>query len=729
VGRSSGAGIAVHPLSHWNSLLQLALAAGLRLKGAAMKKKPIYVLLACLLAGRVHAQSIPDLVADEVVVTATRFEDPAVDKPASITVISSDEIRRSPARTLPQLLSYQAGIGGRDLFGNNASQAAVDMRGFGATAAQNTLVLLDGRKMNDIDLSGVQWSALPLDSIERIEIIRGSGAVQYGDGAVAGVINIITRTPGKNGPHAAIASEAGSLDTYQVRASGETGGDTAGVRAGGAYYDSSGYRENNRNIQSTASAEARWSGMLGELSMRFAGASENLRLPGARTVQPSIGLNELETDRRGTSTPKDYALRDDNVLQLDWTRTTGALSAIIGVSYRKKDQTSYFDFKGFPDYRKIDLDVLAVTPRLRFDHSQLGVNGSVVVGFDWYTWNYNLALSGSPATIGQPVHRVEAKQQNRALYMLEALSLTPTTTLTGGARVEWFNIEAADTFDSAAPNPSFFNGGSPRGEQNERQYALELGLRQAVTEQWSAFARATRAFRFATVDETYESSTVFQQEFQFLRPQTSVTYEVGAEWRGKSADARAGIFRTDIKDEIHLDAFTTGVGNTNLPPSRRNGLEFELGIHPAERVNVRLNYTYTHPKFLEGDFPGGPFTPSVNIAGKTVPLVPRHKATLSADWGITPQTNLSGAIVHVSEQFMENDEANDLGVKIPAYSVVDLKLTHTVAAARFGIAVNNVLGDKYFNYAVRSQFVADRYNAYPLPERVFLAFFEYSFGR
>ena len=696
-----------------------------------MTKKRTYVLLASLLVSvSAHAQEKTDLVADEVVVTGTRFDDTYSDKPVRVTVITSDEIRRSAARTLPQLLSYQAGLGGRDLFGNNASQATVDMRGFGATAAQNTLVLLDGRKMNDIDLSGVQWSALPLESVERIEIIRGSGAVLYGDGAVSGVINIITRKPGKNGTQASLAVEGGSLDTFQARASGELGGQTAGLRMGGAYFDSKGYRENNRNIQSTASAETRWSGTGGDLSLRFAGASENLRLPGARTIQPSIGLNELETDRRGTSTPKDYALRDDSVLQLDWSRSAGPVSGIVGVSYRKKEQVSYFDFNGFPDYREIDLEVLALTPRIRFDHSHLGLPGNLVLGFDWYTWNYALSLASTPSTIGQPVHRVEARQENRGLYVLETFSLASKTTITGGARVEWFHIDATDTFDPAAPNPSFFNGGSPSGEQNERQYALELGLRQSLTERWSAFTRATRAFRFATVDETYESSTIFQQEFQFLRPQTSDTYEIGADWRGISADARLGVFRTGVRDEIHLDAFTSGVGNTNLPPSRRYGMEVELGIQPAERVDLRLTYTYTDPKFLEGRFPGGPFsTTNVDITGKTVPLVPRHKATLNANWGVMPKTYLSAAVVYVSEQYMENDEANDLGVKIPAYTVVDLKLTHRLADARLGIAVNNVLGEKYFNYAVRSQFTPDRYNVYPLPERVFMAFVEYSFGR
>src|SRR5437016_9460656 len=87
----------------------------------------------------------------------------------------------------------------KDLFGNNASNTSIDLRGFGATGPQNTLILLDGRRLNDIDLSGVQWSAIPLSSIERIEILRGTGAVLYGDNASAGVVNIVTRSPLRQG--------------------------------------------------------------------------------------------------------------------------------------------------------------------------------------------------------------------------------------------------------------------------------------------------------------------------------------------------------------------------------------------------------------------------------------------------------------------------------------------------------------------------------------------------
>ena len=126
--------------------------------------------------------------------------------------------------------------------------------------------------------------------------------------------------------------------------------------------------------------------------------------------------------------------------------------------------------------------------------------------------------------------------------------------------------------------------------------------------------------------------------------------------------------------------------------------------------------------------PGGAFTATnVVIAGKRVPLVPQHKANLGASWLFAPKTRLSAAVTYVGEQFMDNDEGNTLGVQIPAYVVADLKLAHQIGSWRMSAAVNNLFDRKYYNYAVRSQFVADRYNAYPLPERSAAVALEYAF--
>ena len=123
---------------------------------------------------------------DEVVVTATRFPEQRLDAPIGMTVISAKQIAESAARTLPQLLSQEAGIVTRDNTGSPDSQ--IDLRGFGITGDQNTLVLLNGQRLNEFELTTIGWSAIPLDSIVRIEVLRGSGSVLYGGGATGGTI-------------------------------------------------------------------------------------------------------------------------------------------------------------------------------------------------------------------------------------------------------------------------------------------------------------------------------------------------------------------------------------------------------------------------------------------------------------------------------------------------------------------------------------------------------------
>jgi iron complex outermembrane receptor protein len=228
-------------------------------------------------------------------------------------------------------------------------------------------------------------------------------------------------------------------------------------------------------------------------------------------------------------------------------------------------------------------------------------------------------------------------------------------------------------------------------------------------------ARTGRSFRFAGADEIYENDAAFAAQFQILRPQTARTHEAGAEWRAWNARLRGTLFQTDVTDEIHLDPFTIGVGNTNLPPSRRRGLELDGGWRLAPLLQLTGGYAYTDARFRGGVLAA--FGGDVSIAGKRVPLVPEHKLNLGFAWDIGPRMQLSGAMTAVSSQYMDNDEPNSLGVKIPAYAVVDLKLARELGWGRLSAAINNLLDEQYYTYAVRSQFTADRYAVYPLPGR------------
>src|SRR6185295_7558211 len=151
-------------------------------------------------------------------------------------------------------------------------------------------------------------------------------------------------------------------------------------------------------------------------------------------------------------------------------------------------------------------------------------------------------------------------------------------------------------------------------------------------------------------------------------------------------------FQIDVDDEIHLDVFLTGAGNTNLPPSRRRGLELETEHAIARAVRLGASYTYTDATFREGALGG------IVVAGKSVPLVPHHKLNLKASWEITGRTRLNALASYYSDQFMDNDESNTFYTKIPSYTLVDLKLVHQEGGWRSAAGVNNLLGEKYYNY-------------------------------
>lgn len=643
---------------------------------------------------------------DEVVVTATRFEGNSTATPVNLTVITAEDIRQSSARTLPELLSTQAGISTRDLFGSNAAAASVDMRGFGAASGQNTLILLDGRRITDPDLSGVQWSAIPFAAIERIEIVRGSGAVLYGDGASSGVINIITRSSLNPGSTGTLSVRAGSYGTGEAQASAGYFSGSAGIDASASKYSSQGYRNNNRNDQANAQANLRWLTAAGELNLKMGLDKQDIRLPGGRTVQPAIGVDLVSTDPRGTATPLDYASRDGNQLALEWRQNLAGTDVNIGLARRGKNQRSYFDFGGFPEYRDGDLTVYSFTPRVRIPH-EIGGQSSLVAGIDIHRWDYAQRTSNSPVNIDQPINHIALSQRNDAWYLQNTARLSGAMTLLMGFRNERISMNGTDVYDGSAPG-AFFGSAAPAGSFSVSRSAYDLGLRHQLESGLSINGKIGRSFRFANVDEIYEFSPTFSREFQFLRPQTVNGRELWLDQQSHSGSWRAAVFSNKVYDEIHLDPFGTGVGNTNLPPSCRQGVELDGKWQALSNVMLNAAFTYTDARFLSGAW-----------ESKHVPLVASRKAHMGVSWAVSEQTRLNGTLSHVGSQFMENDEPNTLGMDIPAYSTADIKLVHQIGEFQLNASVNNLFDRNYFNYAVSSQFTAGKYSAYPLPGRTF----------
>src|SRR3972149_5240153 len=189
--------------------------------GLGFRRLSTALMLAVMFAPSARAQDTQDnkVILPPIDVSSSRLGGGIAG--SSTSGITARDIARSPGESLQDVIGREAGIQTWSTFtGVNGAGTTVDMRGFGAAAGSNALVLVNGRRLNDIDMANVNFAAIPRNSIERIEITRGnSGAVLYGDNVVGGVINIITKTAVAQPPSARIEGAFGSFRRAEGNAS------------------------------------------------------------------------------------------------------------------------------------------------------------------------------------------------------------------------------------------------------------------------------------------------------------------------------------------------------------------------------------------------------------------------------------------------------------------------------------------------------------------------------
>jgi iron complex outermembrane receptor protein len=649
---------------------------------------------------------------DRILVTATRLDPQQARARGHVTIITEEDIERSTARSLPELLGREAGVLTRSLYGNNGSRASVDIRGFGAAATQNTLILLDGRRLNDVDLSAVDYSAIPLQSIERIEIMRNGGSVLYGDGAAGGSINIITRMPDKAGTTAFARAGAGNLDTRQLDAHVSHNSGPVAVFVGAHGIRSDGYRDNNDLQQYSLNGDVRYTRHNGEVFLKAWWDDQDLELPGGRfNVNPVDGSKELSDDRKGASTPDDYADQRGYSLATGYSHywDNGA-ETVLEFGLRSKNQKALFE--KFFEYLDSDLETWSLTPRIILPHRIAGRTAQTIAGIDYYDSDYDSDRSLNKGTRNQPIHSLSIDQTSAAAYVDTTVTLTDSLHLNLGGRIQRVEQEGRDDFDANAPgsNPMFDNE-APDFNQDDTEYMLEAGIEQQLTPAAAVYIKGSRSARFATVDEVFEfvqvDPAVFQRVFSPLDPQIGKGLDAGLKYREGSLSGQANAYYMRLRDEIHFDpvSFT----NINLDPTRRYGLELSGGLTLLSRLDIRANYSWIRSEFRDGPFDGN-----------DVPLVPRHTASLQSTWRQSPATDFTVALNYVSNRYFDNDQTNDFGEKIPSYMTLDLQAGHVYRGYRFAARVNNLLADKHFDYGASSTFTPGVYNAYPLPERTLL---------
>jgi len=218
--------------------------------------KYLTIFLTIILSISTIHQAIAQEALQEIVVTASRIEEPAEETTSSVTVITSDDIKRSGAkditdvlRTVPEMNLVQNGGPGKE--------ASVILRG---GDSRHVLVLVDGIRVNSPTTGSFDFSGILLDDIERIEIVKGPQSTVYGSEAMAGVINIITKKARKTGME--LGLEAGSYGTYSPSITLFTNSGRHSLRLTGSYYSTDGISAASSGSERDSYENASFSGTL-----------------------------------------------------------------------------------------------------------------------------------------------------------------------------------------------------------------------------------------------------------------------------------------------------------------------------------------------------------------------------------------------------------------------------------------------------------------------------------
>ena len=644
---------------------------------------------------------------DDVLISASRLTPVADLLPVGTIILDQQELADIPANNLADVLDTVAGINGSRFYGINGAESGVDMLGFGATGTQNTLILLNGRRLNDVDLSAVDFSAIPLAAIERIEILPASGAVLYGNGAVGGAINIVTRQQHKDGAGAELL--AGDYGTVGGRFYAGQRAQQRSMFAAVQAFDSHGYRDHNRSEQQTAFADWRADTAEVDAALTLLADNQKLQLPGGRRVDPVNGINEPKDDPTGATTPNDWA--DQQGLQIlpgVALKLSDTLRAHLDGGWRLKRQQYFIDGGfGYTSYTEAQTIHFSVNPRLVGSWQTGSLGHQWIVGLDFHDSQFQRDVSLDKSSFNQPIHQVDIVQRNTGVYLMDSIALTDSTLLSAGIRHEWVYTEAEDRYDPTAPTvPCCGDAQAQPFDISQRAEMWNLGLKQNLNDQLALFANLEKSARFASVDEFFELDPVlFVTSLDPLEVQTGRLASAGIGWHAAGQRAVLTFWDGDFRNEIHYDA--NAFENINLDPTRRYGVSLNSRWQLHETLWLTVNGSYQRARFSGGVY-----------KNNDVPLVPEETGYARLDWQAMSWLSLSVAQRYVGRRYFDNDQTNTFAEQIPSYRRSDLQLQashHKGYWLRAG--VYNLEDKTVFDYGVSSSFSPGVYNAYPLPDR------------
>ncbi|GGB54862.1 TonB-dependent receptor [Shewanella inventionis] len=629
-----------------------------------MGTKPTTIALllsAIFCATSVNANAAPTSVKssasgvtmDETIVVIGRNQTNPLNIAANVNVIDAADIEMSGANNLTDLLRGQSGIQVSD----NNSGAVFSMRGFSASqAVNNTLILVDGRRLNNIDISAPSVESIPLNLIERVEILSGSAGVLYGDQAVGGVINIITKAPTETA--GGLQVSGGSFDTYEAK------GDVSGsineawrYFLAGSYNKSDNYRDNNENETGSILGRIQYQTDVEDFFIEVNHYDNDRQTPGALTLaQYQDNPRQVASFSAGEYAHEiTTALRSGYQYQLTNVWALGA-----DLTYSDSATNSFL----YGSAGRIERDLLSFSPKATAHYQLPNGELALVTGID---------VSRGEADFDTLYLQRNNQQTMQSAYVQASVPLTSSLFYVVGGRY-------SEVSDDLTDQLLYSNG----IELDNDAHALELGLNYRPSAEHRFYVRASDNFRFAKVDEQAYTPL----DVQGLDPQTGRSYEAGWDYTTATQMLKINAYQLELEDEIVYDASLTdgpygGGANINADESRRFGVNTSYEVQLSKDWLMGASYDYIDAEFTQGE-----------NDGKALSWVAEHsgKAFISYDFADNWQTFVEA--VYTGERYMEGDNSN-AGDKLDSYVLTNLALTYHRDAWTASVRVDNVADEDY----------------------------------
>lgn len=614
-----------------------------------------------------ETQSLP-----EVVVTSSRTESSSLLIPMGVTVITSDEIQNSGARHANEALRWIVGVTSRINSAGGKDQT-LDLRGFGEASASNQVILVDGIRQNEGDMEGNSLSWIPIEMIERIEIVRGSGSVLYGEGATAGTFNVITKTnAAKDGGN--VSFVRGSYQTSEERISAVKVNGPIQLFFSGLKSDTDNHRENFASHVDGGSIKGIWTDTALRLSLGLSSNNEKNGLPGGITLS-DFYLNPEKSYKKldNGSTRTDQLTVRAETLQGIW-------HSGIDINRRLKQINSNYVDDGYTTRNANQSTRIGMRAWRDWDDS-LGLN-RLLVGYDNENWTQD--RDGTS----------QINQYSNAVYLRnEMLLKSSKTSLFAGVRRTVFDRVGRGDVD---------------GSVNEKNTSWETGISQNLSDFSELYLRLGKSFRLPNGDEflcyqiygTCPTITV-----NMLQTQQSKDTEIGLKVNSNPVIWSVKAYRHSLTNEISIgpDYFS----NINLDPTRRQGIEFESRTNLHSKITLIGNLAYRQSTFINGIY-----------SGSEIPFAPRRTVFASMQYQIESNQLLTARANWTDKQRISGDFSNSCQDQIPSYATIDTRYAYSHERWTYSAAVMNMTDKKYYNLRTRCD--ANLKSIYPEAGRTFL---------